>query len=247
LVEIDRALNDPEYANEQEMEVRKAALEAEQKRKEWEANLKAFESVMAEVNKAMKKAGDDADLSQVRELESMRKESKSIAKGGDYVTALQKLDLTRKHAQKVIKNPVGETVTSRNNLPKDLTNYQAAIKGFNKHMSTLAAMVKSEGDNADKSAVNAAIKMLKSMQFEFDIKVFDKSVGLLSNKKADTGAKRAAREQVLSTVRSYQTRLDKGPLMLKVLLAPFKPDARSAFDGVRISLNSLDVNVRRCV
>jgi len=115
-------------------------------------------------------------------------------------------------------------------------------------MNALAGHLKNEGANLDTKALNSATKMLKSMQFEFDIKVFDKAIDLLTNKQADTKVKRAAREQVLGTVRSYQTRLDKGPLMLKVLLAPFdKIDPVPAYNSMRIALNNLDVNVRRCV
>jgi len=248
LVEIDRAANDSEFAEDENSKVIQARLETEAKKQQWKSRHEAFGTRVKDVNSAMRNAGSEADTSQLDALLGIEKEAKKLAKGGGYDAALKQLDLAEEFARKIIANPLGEKVTSRNNLPKDLNRYHDAVRTFNKSMEALVKVLASDDSQERRER---ATTMLEKLTFEFDLKAFDGAVASLTSKGGeaqDLKAKRSAKEDALGTVRAYQVAMDKNPLLIKLLMSPFKDvDIRGSLNGLRTALNSLDVNLRRCV
>ena len=246
LLEIGRAIDDPEFREAEDIQAREARQKLVEDEQEWNTKRKIFKDTLKRVREAMNRA-DEADETMWDELKSMLKEADNLAKDQAFEQAISKLALASERAEKVIRNPQGEKVTSRNNLRKDLTRYHNAVNSYVQSIESIATIIKDSETELNEQARTAAVNLLNKMAFEFERSIFDKGVALLSSKDAKVDSKRAAREDALRTVRMYQERLDKGPLMLKVLLAPFEAGQFPAFDSIRLSLNSLDVNVRRCV
>lgn len=246
LVEMDRAINDPEFRNAKNKDVINSRIETEKKKQLWESQLSKFETLFDEAKKALKIP--EADVNQQKELEKMKSEAKKSAKSLDYGLALKQIGLAIEHAKDVIKSPLGEKVTSRNNLPKDLNRYQSAVRALNSTLRSIGQSILEEvGKSVDPEVGKTASALLDQLTYQFDMEILSTEVGLLSEKGGELSKRRAAKEKALAKIRDYQKILDGDPLLFQVLMNPFSLDARASLDSLRTSLNSLDVNLRRCV
>ncbi len=246
LIEISRALDDPEFLELKDVEARNNRQTQLEQEQEFKTKRKIFKSTMSDVRKAMDSA-DEADETMWDELKAMQKQADDFAKNKTFEQAIDKLASATQRAEKVKQNPQGEKVTSRNNLPKDLDRYHKAVSAYVRSIESIAEEIRSTDTEMNEAAQNTACNLLNKMAFEFEKAMFDRNIAVLSAKDSNVDSKRAAREESLRSIRLYQERLDKGPLMVKVLLAPFEASQYPAFDALRLSLNSMDVNIRRCV
>ena len=161
---------------------------------------------------------------------------------------MKQIGLAIEHAKDVIKSPLGEKVTSRNNLPKDLNRYQSAVRALNSTLRSIGQSILEEvGKSVDPEVGKTASALLDQLTYQFDMEILSTEVGLLSEKGGELSKRRAAKEKALAKIRDYQKILDGDPLLFQVLMNPFSLDARASLDSLRTSLNSLDVNLRRCV
>lgn len=208
---------------------------------------------------AERKDGMDSDQVNkdlYKQIAELREEADKMLKKGLVDTAFEKLDAARAAALQFLNNPFSIQVTARQNLSKVGVRWTQTVNTFVKSMNALQMAVMNSMNEENKTApgtfqnVQEVMKPLSEAARSFEATKFDNYirtiVSELGKEKIDLAAVkayRAAKEDALRFVRTYQTVVEKDPVLQSAASNPFGVDVsvRSVGDALR----DLEVNFRR--
>jgi hypothetical protein len=269
---LEKASGTPGDLETNEREAQKRKLQAEKDKAQWEMYVDEFERLtLPRVAKALEV--DGADKTQYKDCENLLKKAKDNFKSTqNAASALAMLGLARDRAETAIQFPLGTAATSRNQLPKSATRWKKAVASFNasidRVIDAIDVAAAEEGMNVKgglpgededfglrellgevedvEQAARQAALVLRSLKRLFDPNVFDKTVAVMSAKKVEPRAARAAREEGLREVRRYFDMLYKDSLLVKLMQNP-QPFGIVEESAVYTALRDLDLNLQRSV
>jgi hypothetical protein len=252
--ELDGLKKDPGKEAAELAVMERAALAAKEARKDaekqWEARHALFKKALADASAAVK--GDpEGDQGALAAVEAQADQAKQAAKGEKFDEALKQIDQAIASAQRLELEPQGAKATSRGNLGHDRELWVKAVKAFAADVRTIQAALEeaaAKDAGVDAEELGLVVKALKALLStkHFPQGAFDKEVKILENKEAKTPTRRAMREQGLAKVRRYQKRLVKDPL-LRVLFKKNNPFGKVRLHLLQAALDSLDLNIQRCI
>ena len=237
LVELHKIVTEPAKIAEKQGEAiadaKKAALEAAKFEGEYDSFLVKLKSY-----------GEIKDKDR-KDIETLAKNAKKAFDANhDLNAAMIQLGAANQRAEQLHKYPEGQSVATRNNLPKVVAKWKTASGNFAQNLTALETALGTINDEPKYAAAKAeSLKMVAAVKPLLNPTAFDMAVGKMTMKGAEPTAMTAGREEGLRIVRRYNAYIDKDFRFMELSGNPFVPGVKTDIVALHLALADLENNL----
>jgi hypothetical protein len=237
LVELQAAVNDPAKIAQGQTNAEEAKKKAQQDKARFEGQYDSFSKTLASYAEIKSKDRKD--------IETLAKNAKkAFDANGDFNAAMIQLNAARQRAELLHKYPEGQSVATRNNLPKVVAKWKTAAGNFGQSLSALEGKIEAIDDTPHYAAAKAAaLKTIGEVKPLLNPTAFDAAVAKMTAKGAAPTAMTAGREEGLRIVRRYNAYIEKDFRFMELAGNPFEPGVKADTVAIHLALADLENNL----
>lgn len=220
-----------------------AALKKEEIKKNklkivWENTSGEFNSIRKKTTDVIKTAG--GDLSQVKQLDTLKKQADEVANNGNYTTALQILDEIRAYARYLQNCPGGLMMHTRKQLESDVKAFAGYRNDLRATLNQVASSIALLNETAAEK-IKGFPDLLETSVLDDASRYNEKPAGDKAKHNAEI---RRLREIHMKEIGRLQSILESHPLAAKIRSCPVhRADISRRFENLFIILDSLAGNI----